>query len=192
MIDKRGKKIIVAVTGASGSIYAKLLIEKLLEQENIEEIALVYSREGRAVAEFEGAEIATADNDSRIREYANDDMFSPIASGSARYDSMAIIPSSMGTVGRIASGTSNELISRAADVMLKERRQLIVAPRETPLNTIHLRNMTLLSEAGAIILPLSPSFYSLPQNLEELTMTVVERVLLLMGFESESYEWKGA
>lgn len=185
------ERVIVAITGASGSIYAKLLVEKLLEQSQIEEIALVYSREGKAVAEYEGVDIPSHRDDSRIREYSNDDMFSPIASGSAQYDSMVIIPCSMGTLGRVASGTSNELISRAADVMLKERRQLIVAAREAPLNTIHLKNMTTLSQTGAIILPLSPSFYSLPQNIDELLLTVAERILSLMCLKGETYEWKG-
>ena len=181
------KKIIIAITGASGSIYARILMESVLRHDSIKEIAVIFSSNGKAVAEYENAEISLADR--RVRVFGNDDMFAAPASGSAGYDAMVIVPCSMGTTGRIAAGTSGDLISRAADVMLKERRRLIVVPRETPLSTIHLRNMATLSECGAVILPASPSFYSRPVNIEQLCGTVVERIMMLLGFDSPKYEW---
>lgn len=190
-MNNKERKIVIAITGASGSIYARLLIMELLKQSSIAEIALVFSDNGEDVAKYEKVTIPNSQDDKRIKLYNNSDMFSPIASGSARYDSMVIIPCSMGSVGRIANGTSNDLISRAADVMLKERRKLILAVRESPFSTIHLTNMTTLSQSGAIILPLSPSFYSHPENIDDLCTTVVERIVSLLGFEALSYEWKG-
>jgi 4-hydroxy-3-polyprenylbenzoate decarboxylase len=157
-----------------------------LRQPTIAEIALIMSRNGEAVAEYEGAVIPT---DSRIRRFAFDDMFAPPASGSARYDSMVIAPCSMGTIGRIASGVSDSLVTRAADVMLKERRTLIVVPRETPLSLIHLRNMTTLTESGAIVLPASPSFYSRPTDITALCHTVTDRILSLLGLPCDRYVW---
>ena len=179
-------KIIVAVTGASGTIYARQCLEKLLQCNDVEQIALIVSRCGEEVARHEGIDLPC---DQRIVRYSADDMFAPTASGSARYEKMIIIPASMGTIGRIASGVSLSLIERSADVMLKERRQLICVVRETPYSLIHLRNMTTLTEAGASILPASPSFYSHPQNIEELAATVTERVLAHAGIDLPHYEW---
>ena len=122
-------KIIVAVTGASGTIYARQCLEKLLQCNDVEQIALIVSRCGEEVARHEGIDLPC---DQRIVRYSADDMFAPTASGSARYEKMIIIPASMGTIGRIASGVSLSLIERSADVMLKERRQLICVVRETP------------------------------------------------------------
>jgi 4-hydroxy-3-polyprenylbenzoate decarboxylase len=127
----------------------------------------------------------------RVERFANDDMFSSPASGSARWDAMVVVPCSMGCVGRIAAGVSNDLIARAADVMLKEGRTLIVVPRETPLNLIHLRNLTTLAEAGAAIMPASPSFYSRPASLEEACRTVTDRILARLGLDTPRYEWDG-
>lgn len=180
-------KIIIAVTGASGTIYARLLIEALLRTEQTQEIALIVSKNAHSVMEYEGETIPISDR--RITLYDNSDLFAPVASGSANYHSMVIVPCSMGTLGRIASGVSSDLISRAADVMLKERRKLIVVARETPLSTIHLRNMTTLSECGAIILPASPSFYCLPTDIVSLCTTVVERIIAQCGIESERFSW---
>ena len=118
------------------------------------------------------------------------DFNAPFASGSSQYDTMIIVPCSMGVVGRIASGVSDDLITRAADVILKERRKLIMVVRETPYNLIHLKNMTLLTETGAMIVPASPSFYSHPQTIEALVDTVIERILDLAGFENDGYRWK--
>jgi 4-hydroxy-3-polyprenylbenzoate decarboxylase len=182
-------KIIIAVTGASGSIYARLLCAELAAREEIGEIALIFTANGREVAAFEdSAEWASS---PRFTLYDNGDMFSPPASGSAGYDSMVVIPCSMGMAGRIAGGISDDLVSRAADVMLKERRTLIIVPRETPVSTIHLRNLTTLSECGAIVCPASPSFYSHPAGIEALCRTVTERIFSLLGLDSDRYRWEG-
>jgi 4-hydroxy-3-polyprenylbenzoate decarboxylase len=121
--------------------------------------------------------------------YAANDFFAPFASGSAGYDAMLICPCSMGTMARIATGVSSDLMTRAADVMLKERRKLILLPRDTPLSLIHINNMKAVTEAGAIIAPASPSFYSHPTNFDELALTVVDRALALAGFELKGYRW---
>jgi 4-hydroxy-3-polyprenylbenzoate decarboxylase len=121
--------------------------------------------------------------------FAKNDFMAPFASGSARFDTMVVIPCSMGTLGRIARGTSDDLIARAADVILKERRKLILVARDTPLNLIHIRNMATITEAGGIICPAVPSFYSKPKTIEEVALTVVNRVIDLMGLENESYRW---
>lgn len=181
-------KIIVAVTGASGSMYAQYLLEKLIALENkLAEVALVFSESGKKVWEYEVGDLTI---DSKIiHQYSNNNLFAPIASGSAGYDSMIIIPCTMGTLGRIASGTSDDLISRAADVMLKERKKLILVTREAPLNLIHIENMKTITLAGGIIYPASPSFYSKPNDKKELEMTVVHRVLDILGFESDIHRW---
>lgn len=179
-------KIIVAITGASGGVYARLCLEQLLQAEEVEQIALIVSDTAHKVLEFEGVELPKSE---KTVCYNNDDMFSPVASGSAAYDAMVVVPASMGNVGRIASGVSLSLIERAADVMLKERRRLIVVVRETPYSLIHLRNMTTLTEAGAIILPASPSFYSHPQTLTEALQTVIERIISHLGVELPHYKW---
>ena len=179
-------KIVVAVTAASGSVYASLLLRQLVESEQVERVALIWSANARAVALHEGVEMPRHE---KIVEYDNDDMFSAPASGSADWNAMVVVPSSVGTVGRVASGVSQTLIERAADVMLKERRCLIFVVRETPLSLIHLRNMTTLTEAGAVILPASPSFYSNPTDVTALCMTVIERVVSLLGIEAPHYKW---
>lgn len=178
--------IVVAVTAASGSIYARLLVESLAASEEVERIALVYSENARAVAEHEGVAMPA---DAKIVEYSNSDLFASPASGSAAWDAMVVVPSSVGTVGRIAGGVSQTLIERAADVMLKERRRLVFVVRETPYSLVHLRNMVALTEAGAVIVPASPSFYSKPATVEELCRTVVERVVALLGIAAPHYEW---
>jgi 4-hydroxy-3-polyprenylbenzoate decarboxylase len=191
-------RIIVAVTGASGSIYAGQVLERLLaegavatscrsiEASEIDRIGLIVSRHGTEVAEWEGVELPS---DPRIDIFDNEDMFSSPASGSARWDAMVIVPCSMGCVGRIAAGISSDLIARTADVMLKEGRTLIVVPRETPLNLIHLRNLTTLAQAGAVIMPASPSFYSRPDSIEDVCRTVTERILSRLGVSHDGYEW---
>ena len=181
------RKIIVAVTGASGSVYARLLCEALSRVAELGEIALIVTGNGCRVAAFEDGDEWLSD--SRFTRYDDDDLFAAPASGSASYDAMAVIPCSMGMAGRIAAGVSNDLASRAADVMLKERRRLILVPREAPLGTIHLRNLTTLSECGAVICPAAPSFYPHPRNIEDLCGTIVERVLTLLDVEVPHYEW---
>jgi len=182
------KKVIVGVTGASGALYGKLLLDRLVSLgDQVAECGVIFSATSIPVWEFELGSFDPAAIPFRV--YDPGDFFAPMASGSAGFDIMIIAPCSMGTLGRIASGVSNDLMTRAADVMLKERRQLILVPREAPLSLIHIRNMQLFTEAGGVICPASPSFYSHPKTIEELAMTVVERVLSLAGFEFPSFRW---
>ena len=182
------RKIVVAITGASGAIYARLLLQKLQQlNSQITEVAIVMSDNAKQVWQFE---LDNADYDQLpYKIYAKHDFMAPFASGSARFDTMVIVPCSMGTLGRIAGGISDDLITRAADVILKERRKLILVARDMPLNLIHIRNMQTVTEAGGIICPAIPSFYSKPQTIEELAMTVVNRVIDLIGLDNESYRW---
>ena len=182
------RKIIVAITGASGAVYAKLLLQKLQQlSSQIDEVGVVMSDNARQVWEFE--------LDNRDYElfpfkfYDKMDFMAPFASGSAKFDTMIIAPCSMGTLGRIAGGISNDLTTRAADVILKERRKLVLLVRDTPLNLIHINNMKIVTEAGGIICPAIPSFYSKPKTIEELAATVVDRVIDLVDLENESYRW---
>lgn len=184
------KKIVVAITGASGAIYARLLLEKLSQlKDQIQEVAVVMSDNAKDVWRFELDNEDFSHYDYHF--YAKNDFMAPFASGSARFDTMVIVPCSMGTLGRIAGGISDDLITRAADVILKERRKLILVARDTPLNLIHIRNMETVTEAGGIICPAIPSYYSKPKTIEELAMTVVNRVIDLIGLEHESYRWSG-
>jgi 4-hydroxy-3-polyprenylbenzoate decarboxylase len=178
--------VIVAITGASGAIYARQCLELLIGSSYVERIALVVSRHGEDVIEAEGV---TLPDDHRIERYDNDDMWSSLASGSAHWDAMLVVPASMGSVGRIASGVSQSLIERAADVMLKERRRLVLVVRETPYSLIHLRNMTTITEAGGIILPASPSFYFQPADIERLALTVSHRAVEMLGIGVAHPSW---
>jgi flavin prenyltransferase len=181
-------KIILAVTGASGAIYAKMLMKKLMSlKEPLKEIAVIFSDNAKAIWEFETGDKFIAEGNAK--EYSNKDYFVPFASGSSDFAMMIICPASMGIMGRIANGTSDDLIARAADVMLKERRKLILVPRETPYSLIHIRNMETLTLAGAIICPASPSFYSKPQNIDDMVKTVIERVISLAGFSAGRFMW---
>jgi 4-hydroxy-3-polyprenylbenzoate decarboxylase len=182
------KKIVVAITGASGAIYVQLLLQKLQQlNSQIAEVAIVMSDNAKQVWEFE---LDNTDyNNSPYKFYAKNDFMAPFASGSAKFDTMVIIPCSMGTLGRIAAGTSDDLICRAADVILKECRKLILVPRDMPLNLIHIRNMATVTEAGGIICPAVPSYYSKPKTIEDVAMTVVNRVIDLIGLENDSYRW---
>jgi 4-hydroxy-3-polyprenylbenzoate decarboxylase len=184
----RGRKIVVAITGASGSIYAKRLLDYLQQiPDQYDCVDLVFSKNAKEVWRHElGGE---SYNDFSFKEYEPNDFYAPFASGSAGYDTMIVCPSSMGTMGRIANGISNDLITRAADVMLKEGKQLVLVPRETPFNLIHLRNMTQLVEAGAVIIPAIPSFYSKPETIEQVADTVVHRILQRLGFEVDTFRW---
>jgi 4-hydroxy-3-polyprenylbenzoate decarboxylase len=189
-LSNHKRKIILAITGASGSIYAYKLLNRLHEiQAPIEEIAVVFSDTGKEIWKSEiGSEFH---NEGAAKEYDNNTYYAPFASGSSQYDTMIICPSSMGTLGRIANGTSDDLIARTADVMLKERRKLIIVPRETPFSLIHINNMKTLTLAGAIICPATPSFYSNPKTIDDLVMTVVDRIIDLAGFDSNGFRWKG-
>ncbi len=182
------KKIAVAITGASGSMYAKLLLQKLVQlKEQLAELSIVMTDNARLVWQTELDDDTY--NSFEARYFSTKDFKAPFASGSAKYDALIIIPCSMGTLGRIASGISNDLISRAADVMLKERKTLICVIRDTPYNLVHIRNMETVTLAGGIICPASPSFYSKPQNMEQAVQTVVDRVIDLAGLTNASYRW---
>ena len=182
------RKLVVAITGSSGSIYAKVLLDKLLGLQNqLDAVGIVLSDNAKVNWELE---IGPVDfTRYPFKFYEKNDFYAPFASGSAKYDTMIVCPCSMGTLARVATGISNALVTRAADVILKERRRLILRTRDTPLSLIHINNMKTVTEAGGIICPASPSFYSKPTDLESIAATVVDRVLDLAGLELESYRW---
>ena len=182
------KKIVVAVTGASGSVYAQILLNKLiLLKDQWNELSVVMTDNAKEVWKLE---LGTEGYEKLpVKFYSQQDFNAPFASGSGQYDTMIIIPCSMGTLGRIASGISSDLISRAADVVLKERRKLICVVRDTPYNLIHIRNMETITLAGGIICPATPSFYSKPNTIEELASTGVDRVLDLAGIDVKTFRW---
>ncbi|MBK7139380.1 MAG: UbiX family flavin prenyltransferase [Bacteroidetes bacterium] len=181
-------KIIVGITGASGAIYAKVLLDKLLQQKDkIDKVGIVMSDNAKIVWEFE---LGNRDYEKYPFDfYSKMDFNAPFASGSAKYEAMIICPCSMGTLGRIAHGLSDDLITRAADVILKERRKLVLAVRDTPFSLIHIKNMEMVSLAGGIICPANPSFYSMPTTFEALAATVVDRLLDLIGIEINTFRW---
>ncbi len=181
-------KIVLAITGASGAIYAKVLLDKLVTlKSQIESIGLVMSDNAKYVWKQE------LDNEDyknyNLNHYSKLDFSAPFASGSANYNIMIVCPASMGTIGRIANGISNDLTTRAADVVLKERRKLILVARETPYNLIHIENMKKITSSGGIICPATPSFYSKPKNFEELAATVIDRVINLAEIKHHHYMW---
>lgn len=181
-------KIIVAITGASGSIYAKLLLDKLSNlKSQWSDLGIVITDNAKLVWQTELDESDYNKYDADY--YEKNDFMAPFASGSGAFNIMIIVPCSMGTIGRIASGISNDLISRAADVVLKERRRLICVVRETPYNLIHLKNMEIITKAGGIICPATPSFYSKPKTIEEVAATVVDRVIDLSGLKIDTFRW---
>ena len=178
-------KLVIAATGASGTIY----LQRLLEQIDCaaHEVHLVMSAHAQQVA---AQELDKFEVPSGVAHHSENDLNVPFVSGSARFDAMVIIPCSMATIGRIASGSSDTALLRAADVFLKERRKLILVPRETPWNLVHARNIVTLLEAGAIVLPAIPSFYSRPKTIVDLVDTVVWRVLDQIGLPStRAYRW---
>ncbi|HUR67208.1 MAG TPA: UbiX family flavin prenyltransferase [Chitinophagaceae bacterium] len=182
------RKIAVAITGASGAIYAERLLMKLsAAKDQWNELSVVMTTNAKEVWRTE------LQNESwkelPVKFYDKTDFTAPFASGSAKYDTMIIIPCSMGTLGRIAAGISNDLITRAADVILKERRKLICVARETPYSLVHIKNMEMITLAGGIICPATPSFYSRPLSVAEIADTVVDRVLDLAGFDITSFRW---
>mgnify|MGYP000005122834 CR=1 FL=1 len=181
-------KIIVSITGASGSIYAKVLLDKLAGlSAQIEQVGVVMSANAKDVWKHElGNEEY---NNYPFTFYEPTNFYAPFASGSAKYNVMIVCPCSMGTLARIASGISNDLTTRAADVILKERRKLLLIVRDTPYSLIHINNMQTVTQAGAIVCPASPSFYSNPKTFEELAATVIDRALDLAGLDIKSYRW---
>jgi flavin prenyltransferase len=181
-------KIVVAVTGASGSIYTKILLDKLLIlKDQWDELSVIFTENAKTVWQTELEN--TNYNNYPVKFYSQQDFTAPFASGSAQYNIMIIVPCSMGTLGRIANGISNDLISRSADVIMKERRKLICVVRETPYNLIHIKNMESVTLAGGIICPATPSFYSKPATIEDVAATVVDRIIDLAGLKNESYRW---
>ncbi|HEY8889620.1 MAG TPA: flavin prenyltransferase UbiX [Clostridium sp.] len=189
-------KYIVGITGASGSIYGVRLIEELIKKDN--EIYLLITENGRKVLEYE-VELNFEEwiqsinrNKSKLKLCAIDDMFSPIASGSFKTDGMVIVPCSMGTLSKISCGTSDNLLIRAADVIIKEKRKLILIPRETPLSSIHLKNMLFLSDLNVMIIPPMPAFYQKPKTIEDIVSTTVGRILVSLNVDSDlCHEWSG-
>jgi len=181
-------RITLAITGASGSIYAKILLERLISiKDQWSELGVVMSENAKTVWQTElGNE---GYKNYLVKFYDKNDFNAPFASGSGKYNIMIIAPCSMGTLGRIASGVSNDLITRAADVILKERRKLICVVRETPYSLIHIKNMGTVTLSGGIICPATPSFYSRPTTIEEAAATVADRVLDLAGFDINSFRW---
>jgi flavin prenyltransferase len=181
-------KILVAVTGASGSFYAKSLLQKLAQlHSQWTDLSLVITDNAKFVWQ---TEVDTPfKNEYGATCYENNDFMAPFASGSGAYNIMIIIPCSMGMLARIASGVSNDLITRAADVVLKEKRKLICVPRETPYNLIHIKNMETITLAGGIICPATPSFYSKPKTIEEVVATVTDRIIDLAGLKADSFRW---
>lgn len=188
MEKQNKKKLVVAITGASGAIYAKVLLDKLQQlQEQLETVSIVMSDNAKDVWKYE---LGNSDYENiPFKIFSKNDFYAPFASGSAKYDAMIVCPCSMGTLARIATGISNDLTTRAADVMLKERRKLILITRDTPLSLIHINNMKTVTESGGIICPASPSFYSKPQDFEALAATVIDRAIDLCGLNQQSYRW---
>ena len=195
------RRIFIAITGASGGIYAERLINFLTPR--VGRVYCCFTESGRKVVDHElklannpgelslrqlAAGEVPAEWRSVIRMFRNDDLFAPVASGSSAPTDMIVLPCSMGTLSRISSGASTNLIERSSDVMLKQKSRLIVCPRETPFNLIHLRNMTALAEAGAIILPLIPAFYSSHESVSDLVDFMIGRILEMMGISHDLYQ----
>jgi len=180
--------MVIAVTGASGSIYAKVLFDKIISlKKQVTQVGVIMSENAKLVWKHE-----MENEDFKkypFRFYEKNDFMAPFASGSAGFDAMIICPCSVGTLGRIAGGMSDDLITRAADVLLKERKKLVLVVRETPYNYIHVKNMETVTLAGGIICPATPSFYSRPKTFEELAATVVDRALTLVGLQVKKFEW---
>jgi flavin prenyltransferase len=183
------RKIVVALGGSSGSIYAKVLLDSLaaMPTGTLDAVGVLMSENAKFNWKHELGDESYLDYP--FVHYAKHDFMAPFASGSAQYDTMVVCPCSMGLLARIAAGLSDDLCTRAADVILKERRKLILVPRETPLSRIHLQNMLTLTDAGAIICPATPSFYHQPTTMYDMAATVVHRVLDLAGLPVVTQRW---
>jgi 4-hydroxy-3-polyprenylbenzoate decarboxylase len=179
------KKIFVAVTGASGTIYARRFFQHLPYDDW--EVHAAVSQSAQLVASHEGG----LNLPPHVKEWDEKDLMAPVASGSNKFEAMVVIPCSAATLGKLAHGIADNLITRAGEVFLKERRKLILMPRETPLSLIQIKNMELLTLAGAHIIPATPSFYSNPKTIEELVDTVIARIYDHVGIEADvSTRWK--
>lgn len=181
-------KIVVAITGASGAVYAKILMDKLMQlHQQWQELSVVMSANAKEIWK---SELGNEEyNSYPVRYFDKHDFSAPFASGSAKYNIMIAAPCSMGTLGRIAAGVSDDLITRAADVILKERRKLVLMLRDMPYNLIHIKNMETVTLAGGIICPATPSFYSKPTTIDDAAATVVDRILDLAGLDINSFRW---
>lgn len=178
--------MVVALSGASGMVYARRLLEVLPRAYDriyltATDNALDIMRDELQVNRLE--ELLPVDEQSKFCIFSSTDLHSSPASGSHRYDGMVVVPCSVGVVGRIAAGISNDLVTRAADVCLKEGRKLVLVLRETPLNLVHLKNLTLLAQAGATILPAAPAFYNKPQTVSDLVDYIVDKILCVLGVD---------
>jgi 4-hydroxy-3-polyprenylbenzoate decarboxylase len=180
-------RTVVAITGASGIVYGVRLLRALPSHRTV-----VLSEDAARLAEME-LDMTREDIEALADDhYSNDDLFSPLASGSAKFDSMAIAPCSASTMSKIACGIADNLITRAASVALKERRKLVLLMRETPVSAIHLGNMERLSTAGAIVMPASPAFYPMPKSVDEIVDFIAGRVMDELGIENDLYRrWSG-
>jgi 4-hydroxy-3-polyprenylbenzoate decarboxylase len=179
-------KFVIGATGASGAVYLQHLLDQV--DPAAHEMHLVMSGHAKQVASYELGKLRIPDG---VIQHSENDLNVPFVSGSARFDAMVLIPCSMATLGRIATGSGESALLRAADVFLKERRKLVIVPRETPWNLIHARNVVTLLEAGAVVLPAIPSFYSRPQCVADVVDTVVWRVLDQLGLPStRAYRWQ--
>ncbi|MFZ1130420.1 MAG: UbiX family flavin prenyltransferase [Terriglobales bacterium] len=194
------ENLTVATTGASGSLFLKQFLLAVERDSRVKTVNFIASDSGlRVIAEELGIEGRSellrqiiGSNPAKIQQQSNSDIGASIASGSYPADAMVVIPCSVGTLGRIANGTASRLIERAADVTLKERRPLVLCVRETPLNKIHLRNMTLAADAGATIFPLIPTFYNHPSSADAMAQEFANRVLAHLGLaQPNAYRWKG-
>jgi len=188
-LEIKKHRLIIGFTGASGAIYSKVLLDKLSKlNRQIDEVGVILSDNAKIVWEYELGN--TNFKKIPFKIYGKKDFNAPFASGSAKYNTMIVCPCSMGTMGRIAAGVSDDLMTRSADVILKERRRLILIVRETPYNLIHIKNMETITLSGGIICPASPSFYSKPNDFEELAATVIDRALDLAGFNIDCFRWE--
>lgn len=193
----------VVITGASGSVYGMRLVEQLLTHGH--GVTLIFTQAGRKVTAYElgfvlpdtGGRDAVLrflelEESARLRVISDDDIFDAVASGTRKVDAMVVCPASLGFVGSVAAGLASDLAERAADVMLKERRPLVLVPRETPFNLIHLRNLTTVTEAGAIVVPAMPGFYGKPKTIDDLVNFVVGKTLDILGVEHDLLQrWSG-
>ncbi len=187
-------KIIVGITGASGMIYARMLLQKLLSLDKVKSVSVVASETGEKVwqSELESNLSRMVTEDSKLRWVSNRNLFADIASGSAGYDAMFVVPCSMNTLAKVANGVADSLMLRAADVMLKERKKLVLSVREAPYNLIHIENMKKVTLAGGIIFPLSPVFYTNPQSIEDLVSHTVDRMLSITElYPDNRFMWWG-
>lgn len=189
-----GRRLVLAITGASGSAFGVAVLKRMVAHPEVDQIALLISPTGRrCLLEETGLKLDDLlGTSAKVVHRSEQNLGADIASGSFRHDGMAVVPCSAGALGRIATGISESLVSRAADVALKERRPLVLCLRETPLNRIHLENMLRVHDAGALVMPLMPGWYSAPQSFEDLFDTFAMRVLDQLGLaQDDPRRWQG-